>query len=204
MTFDRTCPTIANDDMEMEEVRRPCVPSVEEVKSEVRLIEVEASIPLAWRRVSYCVGIKLDDSASYSRDMEERCCAHICEEYDHHQDEKEGYHLDLEEEQRQEPKECDGWMKFTKINLSIKFLAIVLEGQEVSSRGLIDINFLDESLEVTVVGLKREIVLFVGEKKLKDLHNLIDVRSVGIYGLHSKPQETSRDDALLVAQQYLT
>ncbi|CAA6663072.1 unnamed protein product [Spirodela intermedia] len=63
---------------------------------------------------------------------------------------------------------CDGRMKPIEINPNMKLLAIVLKGQEVDSKGLIDINLLDESLEVTVVGLKKGITLFAREKKLKD------------------------------------
>ncbi|CAA6662619.1 unnamed protein product [Spirodela intermedia] len=85
-------------------------------------------------------------------------------------------------------------MKFTKINPSIKLLTIALKGQEVGSKGLIDISLLDEILEVTVVGLKREIALFEGEKRLKDLHNSTDVHLIGVHDVYSELQETGRGD----------
>ncbi|CAA6656647.1 unnamed protein product [Spirodela intermedia] len=72
-------------------------------------------------------------------------------------------------------------MKSTMINPSIKLLVIALEGQEVSSRRLIDMNLLDEGLEATVV-------------RLEDLHNTTNVRPVGVHSLHSQPQEMSRSD----------
>ncbi|CAA6669514.1 unnamed protein product [Spirodela intermedia] len=96
--------------------------------------------------------------------MEEKCCTHIHEEYDH---------------------------RSTEINLSIKLLVIALEGQEVNSKRLIDINLLDQGSEVIIVGLKREIILFVKEKRLKDLHNVTNVCLINIYGLHSESQEIS-------------
>ncbi|CAA7409259.1 unnamed protein product [Spirodela intermedia] len=33
------------------------------------------------------------------------------------------------------------------------------------------------------------------KNRLKDLHNLTEVHPVGVHGLHSEPQETSRGDA---------
>ncbi|CAA6653646.1 unnamed protein product [Spirodela intermedia] len=86
-------------------------------------------------------------------------------------------------------------MKSTKINPSIKLLTIMLEGQEVGSRRLIDINLLDEGLEVTIVGLMGEIALFTREKRLKDSHNLTDICSIDVHGLHSEPQKTGQSDA---------
>ncbi|CAA6673291.1 unnamed protein product [Spirodela intermedia] len=85
-------------------------------------------------------------------------------------------------------------MKSTEINLNIKVLTIMLEGQEVGSRGLIKINLLDEGLEATVMSLKREFALFAREKRLKDLHNSIDVHLVDVNSLHSEPRETSQGD----------
>ncbi|CAA6657197.1 unnamed protein product [Spirodela intermedia] len=86
-------------------------------------------------------------------------------------------------------------MNSIEINPRIKLLAIALEGQEVGSRRLIDINLLDEGLEPTIVGLNRDITLFAREKRLKDLHNAIDVHLVGIHNLHSESQEMGRGDA---------
>ncbi|CAA6664688.1 unnamed protein product [Spirodela intermedia] len=79
-------------------------------------------------------------------------------------------------------------MKSSEINPNIKFLVIALKGQEVNSRELTDINLLDEGLEATIVGLKREIVLFAGEKRLEDLHNSTNVCLIDVHGLHSEPQ----------------
>ncbi|CAA7407694.1 unnamed protein product [Spirodela intermedia] len=133
MTFDQTSLVIVNGDRGMMEARRACIHGVEEAENEVRLIEVEALVPLVQRRMLYSTSTKVtwkpDDSTFHSMDMEERCCVHIHEMYDHHQDGNEGYHL--------EPPE------------HIKFLAITLEDQEVSNRGLIDINLLNEGLEAT-------------------------------------------------------
>lgn len=42
-----------------EEVRRTYVYDIEEVRSEVRLTEVEMLVPLARRRTSYFVGVKM-------------------------------------------------------------------------------------------------------------------------------------------------
>ncbi|CAA6671818.1 unnamed protein product [Spirodela intermedia] len=81
-------------------------------------------------------------------------------------------------------------MKHTEINPNIKLLTIVLEGQEVGNRELIDINLLDEGLEVAVVSLKKEITLFVGEKRIQDFHNIIYVHPIGVHDLHSEPQKT--------------
>ncbi|CAA6674879.1 unnamed protein product [Spirodela intermedia] len=86
-------------------------------------------------------------------------------------------------------------MKSSEINLNIELLAIVLKGQEVNSRELTDINLLDEGLEATVVGLKREITLFAGEKRLEDLHNSTNICSIDVHSLHSESQETSQGDA---------
>ncbi|CAA7403883.1 unnamed protein product [Spirodela intermedia] len=78
---------------------------------------------------------------------------------------KERYHFELIEQQQQELKD-------------IKLLMIVLEGQEVDSKELIDINLLDEGMEAIIVGLKREIDLFAEEKSHEDLHNSIDIRPI--------------------------
>ncbi|CAA7397756.1 unnamed protein product [Spirodela intermedia] len=61
MTFDQTSLTIDNSDRGMgrEEARRACVPSVEEARSEVRLVEVEASVSLAWQRMSHSTSVKV-------------------------------------------------------------------------------------------------------------------------------------------------
>ncbi|CAA6656646.1 unnamed protein product [Spirodela intermedia] len=180
MTFDWIGPTMGNGDKGMGRAKRACVFSVEEVGSEAKLAKVEASISLVWERASYSIGVKvmwkLDDSTSRSRDMEEKCCAYVCEKYDHRQGRKEGIILSL----------CDGHIKSIEINLNIKLIVITMEGQEVRSRGLIDIRLLDDGLEATIVGQKREIVLFAGEKRLEDLYNLTNVHPIDVYGLHSK------------------
>ncbi|CAA7406408.1 unnamed protein product [Spirodela intermedia] len=86
-------------------------------------------------------------------------------------------------------------MKFTEINFNIKLLIIMLEGQKINSKGLIDINFLNESRKASIVGLKREIILFTRENRFEDLHNVTNICLVGIHDLYSEPQETSRGDA---------
>ncbi|CAA6670432.1 unnamed protein product [Spirodela intermedia] len=67
---------------------------------------------------------------------------------------------------------CDGRMKPIEIDPSMKLLVIVLKGQEVDSKGLIDIHLLDESLEVTVVSLKKRITFICKRKETQRLISL--------------------------------
>lgn len=42
-----------------EEPKRACIPSVEEARSESRLVEVEALVPLARQKASYSTSVKV-------------------------------------------------------------------------------------------------------------------------------------------------
>ena len=63
----------------------------------------------------------------------------------------------------------DGGMKPTKIDVIIELYAVTLQRQEICGGRLIKVNLLNEGLQATKLGLKKEIVLLESEKSLKDL-----------------------------------
>ena len=60
---------------------------------------------------------------------------------------------------------------------------------------MIKVNLLNEGLQVTEVGLKREIALFSSKKKLKDLYQMVNILLIDTNCLEGFPKRVCWLDA---------
>ena len=79
---------------------------------------------------------------------------------------------------------CDGGIKPAQVDVSIKLLSITLQCHWVCG-WVTKIDLLNEVLQVGKVSMKQEITLIAGEKGLKDLDHMTNVRLIGIHSFKS-------------------
>ena len=84
---------------------------------------------------------------------------------------------------------CNGGTKPIEIDANIELHAVSLQCHKIYGGRLIKVNLLNQGLQAIEMGLKREISVLEGEKRLKDLYHTTDVCVIPIDCLKGLPKK---------------